>query len=49
MSDVIVRSRVKSGEILMVSTGAVEVRVGGVMTIYESDINKNRKRETRFQ
>jgi len=33
MSDVVVRSSVKSGGMLMVSMGVVEPGVGGVMTI----------------
>jgi hypothetical protein len=39
MSDVVVSSSVKSGGIVIVSTGTVEVGVGGVITIYRSHEN----------
>jgi len=37
MSDVVVRSRVKSGGMLMVNTGTAEVGVGGIITM--EDLN----------
>lgn len=38
MSDVVVRSRVKSGGMLMVNTGTAEVGVGGIITICKKSL-----------
>jgi hypothetical protein len=48
MSDVVVRSSVKSGGMVMVSTGTVEVGVGGVITIYKRSL-KLRFHEVKMQ